>query len=224
MKKVSFCTNCKGRLWQLKQTLPNNVKCLDENSEIIILDYQSPDGLKEWLEKNFKKELDTGLIKYFYLNHDYNYSCAYAKNVTHNLATGDIVFNLDADGFIDEKYLEEIRSIQHDQILLAKLWGDDEGSGGRIGLTKGNFIRLRGYKETIVGMGGDDGDLRVRAYYKHLKPKHSAFRHLAIQNTPEQKELYVNVKGLVNPPVDWPNTFGKAEVIDRNGDKIQVGV
>lgn len=28
MKKISFCTTCKGRLWQLKQTLFKNIEQL----------------------------------------------------------------------------------------------------------------------------------------------------------------------------------------------------
>ena len=53
MKRVSFCTTCKGRLWQLEQTLPNNLKILDDYSEIVLLDYQSPDGLKNYIFDNF---------------------------------------------------------------------------------------------------------------------------------------------------------------------------
>ena len=91
MKKISFCTTCKGRLWQLKQTLFKNIEQLDENSEIILLDYQSPDDLKKYIFQNFQKELENGKLKYYSILEDYAYSSAYAKNVIHKLATGDML-------------------------------------------------------------------------------------------------------------------------------------
>ena len=51
--KISFCTTCKERLRHLKQTLPKNIK---DNSnypfiEFVILDYNSQDGLGDWMIK-----------------------------------------------------------------------------------------------------------------------------------------------------------------------------
>ena len=47
-------------------------------------------------------------------------------------------------------------------------------------------------------------------------------KHVAIQNTPEQKELYTNVPGLSNPPLDYPATYGKATVTDKDGNIIEL--
>ena len=40
--------------------------------------------------------------------------------------------------------------------------------------------------------------------------------------TPEQKELYTDVPGLTNPPVDYPATYGKATVTDKDGNTIEL--
>ena len=63
--KVSLCTTCKGRLWQLRQTLPQNLLYLDDHSEIILLDYQSPDGLKDYIYTEHSLALAQGRLKYF---------------------------------------------------------------------------------------------------------------------------------------------------------------
>ena len=44
---ISFCTVCKGRLWQLKQTIFHNLNQLESDCELVLLDYQSPDGLEQ---------------------------------------------------------------------------------------------------------------------------------------------------------------------------------
>lgn len=215
MKKISFCTTCKGRLWQLKQTLPKNIDFLNEETDLIILDYQSPDGLKEWLEENYKEALDKGFIKYFRLLHPYNFYCAYAKNVAHRLAQGDVLFNLDADGFINETLVEELRNLKDTEILVPRYHGNDEGSFGRLGYTKETFYKLNGYSENIIKMQDDDGNLRYRATFYPLRPVHSRKTHVAVQNTPAQKELYTDVEGLIPPPNNWPKSWGVAEIEDR---------
>ena len=221
-KKVSFCTTCKGRLWQLQQTLPQNIKKLDNDSEIVILDYQSPDGLKDWLFGTFKAELESGQLKYFCMEQEYNYSSSYAKNVVHKLATGEILFNLDADNYIYTGLLQELRRLQDDFIFLPRYFGIDEGSYGRIGYTKKTFEKLNGYNENIVGMKGDDGDFRARCIPLRVQPVHANRTHIAIQNTPEQKELYTNMADVENPPVDYLAQWGKATVTDKDGNSIEL--
>ncbi|KKL80749.1 hypothetical protein LCGC14_2001600, partial [marine sediment metagenome] len=49
--KISFCTTCMGRLYNLKETLPKNIEANGEypNVEFVILDYNSSDGLGDWV-------------------------------------------------------------------------------------------------------------------------------------------------------------------------------
>ena len=225
MKKISFCTTCKGRLWQLKQTLFKNIEQLDENSEIILLDYQSPDDLKKYIFQNFQKELENGKLKYYSILEDYAYSSAYAKNVIHKLATGDILFNLDADNYIYNGLLFDLRQLNDNQLLLLRLGNENEGILGRIGYTKNTFYKLNGYNENIVGMKGDDGDLRIRAFNLGISVITASYRVSAIQNSREQKELYVNDGIICNyhnpsPPLNYPKEWGKATIKDKNENII----
>ena len=217
IRKISFCTTCKGRLWQLEQTLAVNTPFLDKDCELVILDYQSPDNLREHLETNYKEYLNDGRIKYFKLLNNYNFNCAYAKNVAHRLATGDVLFSLDADGFISESLKAELRALGDKEILVPRYFGNDEGTYGRLGYTKSLFYTMNGYSEFIVAMQDDDGNMRYRAIMSGVKSVHAKEKHIAIQNTSEQKVLYTNVTELTNPEIHWPLKWGIADIETREG-------
>lgn len=227
MKKISFCTTCKGRLWQLSQTLPENLKLLDDHAEIILLDYQSPDNLKEYIFQNFQQYLDNGKLKYYQIIEDYAFTSAYAKNVAHRLASGEVLFNLDGDNYIYDGLLYELRVLTDHQIFVPRFGLENEGTFGRMGYTRKTFYKLGGYDERMVGLKGDDGELQKRARELNLFPVRASIRISAIQNSREQKDLYVNDGKICNydkpsPPVDYPNTWGKAELLDRFGALVSL--
>lgn len=97
--KVSFCITCKGRKDQLSHTLPLNLKNNADypNTEFVVLDYDSQDGLAEWIKQNFQAEIDSGTLRYARLANAPHFKMAHAKNMAHRIATGDILCNLDAD-------------------------------------------------------------------------------------------------------------------------------
>lgn len=217
---LSLCTNCKGRLWQFKQTLPDTVKTLNGKVDLVLLDYQSDDGLKDWIFSNYLELLEDGRLKYFRLSNDYNYSCAYAKNVTHRLATGDVLFNLDADNTISEAEVNVLLDLPDKSIYFPIVRKRGSGAEGRLGYHRSTFYELNGYNENIIGMGSDDGDLYLRMRLKGMQPIESKFISDPILNTPEDKQYYVNVKGLTQPPSNWPVSFGVAKLLDRFGNEI----
>ncbi|MBF7696213.1 glycosyltransferase family A protein [Acinetobacter rathckeae] len=221
--KLSFCTTCKGRLWQLKKTIAHNIKQLDDDCEMVLLDYKSTDGLKDYIFSEYLDQLKTGKLKYFEMLEEYAYSSSYAKNVVHRLASGNILFNLDADNFIYDGLVSELKMLTEDQLFLPRLTGNDEGCYGRIGYSMKAFHRLNGYNETIIGMKADDGDLRKRAIPLRLIPIHAKQSTVAIQNTRQQKDVYTNdnpKNTLINPPLRMINEWGYAEVLDWQGRKF----
>lgn len=212
---ISFCTVCKGRLWQLRQTIFKNLSMLQDDCEMVLLDYQSDDGLEDFIRSNFSEELKSGKLKVFKLLHDYNYTSSYAKNVVHRLATGDILFNLDGDNFIQEGLIETLRNLPENTLLNAQ-GADvvkDIGSFGRLGYHKTMFDKLCGYNEDLVGMClADDGDLCKRALLSGMRLKSILTPLDHIQNTDEDRHKYTNVDTLTNPPVDYPNQWGVGNV------------
>jgi glycosyltransferase involved in cell wall biosynthesis len=190
--KVSYCTTCKGRLHHLKETLPQNLAAEKDNPnvEFVILDYDSPDGLGQWLKENYSDEIASGRIKYARYESAPNFKMAHAKNMAHRLASGDILCNLDADNVIvpdysrwlGDRFMENRdRVVSHHPVtlkdeldlkLVSRLKGRDRpqsGYGGRIAVAASNYHKLNGYDENYSGWGPDDANFTIRASRKNLE-------------------------------------------------------
>ena len=62
--KMSFCIVCMNRVHQLKETLLKNINDNGDydNLEFTILNYNSLDGMDEWLKENMQIYLSSGKI------------------------------------------------------------------------------------------------------------------------------------------------------------------
>lgn len=191
---ISFCTTIKNRIHHLSRTLPINLKVLKRWSlknnltiEYLILDYDSTDGLKEWLP-DFWQEEDYN-FSFIRLENKPVYEDQIAKNIIHKAAQGNYLMNLDADNFLDELYLDKFYSlvlegydfISHSKYVEKDL-GDLVGSfkiayfsfghpdvGARIAMKKEVFEKLGGYDEDLKGWGYTDGDIIARANEMEFK-------------------------------------------------------
>lgn len=54
MKQISFCITCMNRLKHLQETLEKNIldNFLVDEVEFVVLDYNSQDGLEEWIAQS----------------------------------------------------------------------------------------------------------------------------------------------------------------------------
>src|ERR1035438_1611515 len=103
LPRIAFCTTCKGRAQHLKKTLPQNL--LDNadypNCIFVVLDYNSPDDLQEFMH-GYCGAAHNGRVAYYNYPAATAFSMAHAKNMAHRcglLEGADILVNLDADGF-----------------------------------------------------------------------------------------------------------------------------
>src|ERR1700722_18192459 len=170
--KVSFCTTCKGRLYQLKETLLENIAANAECAgvEYVLLDYSSPDGLGAWAKIALEPYIQAGVVVYYRLNGASHYISTHAKNVAHRLARGLVVCNLDADNFTGPnfaRYIYEALTVSPRTYICAR---GVRGASGRLAFLKSDFESLGGYDEDIRnGWGFDDDDLKLRAKAIGLK-------------------------------------------------------
>lgn len=181
---VSYCTSCKGRLWQLLQTLPSNVKKLKEiDAEWIIFDNHCPDNTAEEILKFplvrilFEQEK----IKIFKLMNDYPFSMPLSKNLSHSQGIGNYLFNLDADNFITESF-KDLGSLRRNEFLWSASYADN-GTMGRLGVKREDFYELQGYDLALYGAGYDDIDFKDRLLMKGLNFQKETFCRTPIQNT-----------------------------------------
>jgi hypothetical protein len=150
-----------NRLQHLKLTLPRNIYDIREyrNAEIIILNYNSKDGLDNWMLKHYYNEVHGGLIKYYWTKVPTYFHMSHAKNMAHRIATGDVLCNVDADNYIGDGFCEYVNKefTKNRNIILYA------GTFGKIAMARENFMRLGGYDEQFIGWGYEDADMRRRA-------------------------------------------------------------
>lgn len=173
MYKISFCVTCMNRLYNLKETLPVNIK--NEAGypfvEFVILDYNSKDGLGEWMKENMMEHIESGRVSYHRTDKPEYFSMSHSRNIAFKVATGDIVFNLDADNYTAKNqplephsyYLNRLANEAGDRkVIFAK---GKRSMHGRVGFFRDEFINdLGGYDEQLLGYGHDDHDLVKRAW------------------------------------------------------------
>lgn len=164
---LSYCTTCHNRLWQLEQTLPHNVRYLKCGEiELFIVAYND-NSIKPFLHFNYADYLNDGRITVIEHNEDKifadgsRWSCGYVKDIVHRQAKGDVLFNLDADNFIDDDLQATLLTLPPNTMLITKQseWQPD-GRSGRIGLHKSDYGKVV-YRDKG---NNDDGDIMVQAY------------------------------------------------------------
>lgn len=105
--KISIVIITYNRKKDLKKAISSIINQKFDNYEIIIIDNNSNDGTKK-IVNNFKKKTDKR-IKYFKLKK--NFGVAEGRNVGFKKASGEYVFFLDDDAYIENKlFLDEIHN------------------------------------------------------------------------------------------------------------------
>ena len=203
-KKISFCTTCKNRKWQLEKTLLNNLNALDDECEIVLIDYISKDSLSKWIWENFKSFIQSGKLVFFELKTKLPWNVSVAKNLAHRLANGKYLFNLDADNFIDHTDIIYLKNYSKKNIAVHQYTNIKfDGSYGRIGLSKKLFFQMGGYNECLLPMGAQDIDLIHRLNLMKIKIcKKKLPTKEAIRNNFNDKIINFYKKSK-NPDIDF---------------------
>ena len=166
--KISLATTCMGRLEHIQQTLIRNiVGNLDyPGVEFVLLDYNSKDGLEMWVRKFCRMWIDTGKLVYYRTTEPTHFHMAHAKNMAGLLSSGEVIVNVDADNFVGDGFAKQVSDIytaNMNAFCRCSRRHSDQGSGGRIAMSKKAFIDMGGYNEGFIGWGLEDADLRQRS-------------------------------------------------------------
>ncbi|RKN76899.1 glycosyltransferase family 2 protein [Ulvibacterium marinum] len=162
--KISFCTVCMNRLEHLKKTLPKNIEdtMTYGNFEFVVLDYNSKDGLEEWIMAEMSQYRAAGLLIYVKTRFPEYFLRSHSKNVAAKHATGDIICNVDADNYIGEGFADyinrEFMEHQHIYLTVPRDFGKKD-CYGRICVLRDDFMAITGYDEDMTDYGFEDFDL-----------------------------------------------------------------
>lgn len=206
MNKISFCITCKERLYHLEQTLMENLKILDNypNTEIVLLDYNSSDGLEEWVSNNMMVYIIAKKLIYFKTYEPESFKMSHAKNLCHNIADGDILCNLDADNFLSISYVDKLITVfkNNENPILKCI--TRKGVGGRIAVRKEVFHEVRGYDELVDIWGNDDKDFFIKclchgctlSIYKSYVHTIKHTDNVRFKNMEAEKHIYMQIKNI----------------------------
>jgi glycosyltransferase involved in cell wall biosynthesis len=163
------------------------------NIELVIVNYNSPDGLSGWLSQNFADQLSSGKLvevtvpKVHYFNHPHS------RNVGLRAAHGEWVFFIDADCKPAPTLISHLlRRIDNLSDVFATIGTPAFGAVGSIFAKRQDLIDLGGYMEDLSGWGYEDGDLKDRLFLAG-KEMFSFLPKLlpSLDNTPLEKCMYL---------------------------------
>lgn len=192
MVKISYCSTCKGRLHQLKQTYYSNLEALRNiDAEWIIVDYGCPDNTAdELINLPITKEfVNNNKLKIYKFNKGIPFIMSLSKNLSHSLASGRIVFNLDIDNFIGDSF-RQLTQVSSRQYLHAGWDTMAGGTKGRIGVHNTIFRQIGGYDLDLDVACYDDLDLVQRLEMLNLTRISETNIQYPIQNTNEDTLKY----------------------------------
>ena len=185
---VSICITVMNRLHHIQETLPANLHENDSPGiEFVLLDYNSNDGLDQYIKTNFSQHLETGRLIYYKCNTVQSFKRSHSRNMAFRLAEGDIVCNLDGDNYAGEdfgKYVQQVFSNGENICLtgLQNQWLPD--ASGKLCVKKSDFLEVTGYDEAFEGYGFEDYDMVNRlilngckAFTIQMKPFLRAITH-----------------------------------------------
>ncbi|MBN9381643.1 MAG: glycosyltransferase family 2 protein [Chitinophagaceae bacterium] len=166
-----------NRLSHLRQTLPVNIKenINYPNLEFVLLDYNSTDGLENWVRSGMMPHIERGILKYYRTDEPTHWSMNHSRNIALSLATGEIVCLVDADNYAGPGYAFWINSVfeQHGDEILVTTHGDSTlphgDQGGKMAFHRKYFNILRGFDESFDGYGMDDIDFIGRMERERIK-------------------------------------------------------
>lgn len=193
-RKISICTTCMNRLHDLMITLPVNLYHNQEYPfvEFVLLDYNSQDGLEDWVRRYMMDHIKSGRLVYAKTTEPKHYAMSHSRNVAMKIASGDIVNSVDADNFTGPGFIDLINRLAEIQPKKAAFVKGKRMMHGRIGFYKKEWLALGGYDEDLYSYGFDDHNLLYRAMANDCKLMwwgHFGKRYSERIRTPHSKKM-----------------------------------
>ena len=173
MTAISFGTSCMNRLNHLKQTYVYNIKLalsVLPESKFVLLNYNSQDGMHEWVKRDLQTYIDAGIVLYLKTDKPKCFSQSHTKNITSLHSSCIINCFLDADNFLSQDYLAKNIDFFKSSTTDHKISRPRpfNGKGGRIMCLKKDFIEIGGMDESMTGWGYEDCDF-VRRFENYFE-------------------------------------------------------
>lgn len=186
---ISICAPCHNRTYDLKKALPTWIEAANASPpvEIVVLDYNSPDDLQEYIETMKDKLTEGNLLKCpKYTERNY-YHMAHARNLSVLATSGKYFIQTSTDNLMSLDFITEIR-----QVLMIDPdigWITIRNNEGVIVMNKQNFIDAGGYDERFEFYGPEDKDLNLRLVRRGLSVWTLPLCYLHAIKTPNEEKV-----------------------------------
>ena len=160
---ISYCMPCHKRTHDLRWVLPSLVAAANNSPpvEIMVLNYNSGDGLEEYIKGFSKPIIEGNSIRHVkYSGRDY-YHMAHARNLSIIHSTGEYFVNAGTDRFLELGFFNAIR----EEISKGAIWVQPSNKKKFIGVIacqKKEFIEAGGYDERFEFYGPEDKEIWAR--------------------------------------------------------------
>ena len=216
-----------NRLYHIQKTLPQNIKdnYLPGDVEFVLLDYNSSDGLEEWVRSEMQTYIDNGMLVYYRTTTPGYYHRSHSRNIVFRLAKGKILCNLDADNFLGEGFAAEImKEFEQKKHIFYTSDLSSSDAYGRVCVLKDDFSAVRGYNEALSGYGHEDADLFTRLakhgleHLQYHNPNfNNAIKHSKLERI-NNEEIY---NKLVSVYVSYIDPFTTEALLLYNDDTCE---
>jgi glycosyltransferase involved in cell wall biosynthesis len=182
--KYSIITTCKGRLSNLKITLPEFLK--QENAEVVVVDFDCPDGTSDYVSQAYPAARVVSVVN------KPRFNGSHAKNLGAAQSKGDFLVFLDADVVIAENFVRYVDSRIRAH-SFARFGGIRQNSlMGSCVVGRKDFERIGGFDELLGGYEGEDLELymRLRLIGAHQIMLEPTIVVKVVEQTTEERERY----------------------------------
>lgn len=164
---ISLCTPDMGRTHDLRQVMPSRLKAAAKSPpvEIVIVDYNSRDGLEEYVLNELVMPEGVKLTYRKYSGRD-TWHMAHAFNLAAMASSGEYFWLMGCDVFLAENAVEHVRlliDMRQDDFMYAR------AHPGVIVCRKDKFIEAGGYDERFEFYGPEGEELEDRLLRRGLK-------------------------------------------------------
>lgn len=208
-KRITVCTTCMNRLYDLRQTLPVNLEDNRDysNAQFLLLDYGGTDGVGDWVKAEMMDYIRSGRLV-FYRTDDPKHFCPnHSRNLSFRLATKGLVVNVDTDNYMHKGFLHRLNqcaSMCERRLLILPENFLPKGSKnlslkGRFALYKEDIEVLRGFDEDLDhGYGMDDINFIFRALVARFRIARFEARYNEdrIETPMENRYALIDTEGL----------------------------
>lgn len=153
MAFITFVTTCRGRLNQLRKSLPSFVRQPD--AAVVVVDYGCPDGSGDWVEANFPT------VEVVRSPESQRFEAARARNLGAARARTPWICFIDADMEAANDFSARVKPLLKPGRFYHPGFRHLATFGTCICAAK-DFVRIGGYDEVIQGWGNEDQDFYAR--------------------------------------------------------------